>query len=71
MVTSPTFTIMNSYTGKINHNEVSIYHVDLYRIKNVTELDQIGFDECIHSKNDIKIKPETDYQRLIIQFGLN
>jgi tRNA threonylcarbamoyladenosine biosynthesis protein TsaE len=55
MVTSPTFTIMNSYTGKINHNEVSIYHVDLYRIKNVTELDQIGFDECIHSKNDIKL----------------
>jgi tRNA threonylcarbamoyladenosine biosynthesis protein TsaE len=53
MVTSPTFTIMNSYTGRLNRRELSIYHVDLYRIKNASELDEIGFDECIHSKNDI------------------
>src|SRR5690606_18229308 len=43
MVTSPTFTIMNCYNGKINRSEVSIYHVDLYRIKNASELDEIGF----------------------------
>ncbi|MCO5251340.1 MAG: tRNA (adenosine(37)-N6)-threonylcarbamoyltransferase complex ATPase subunit type 1 TsaE [Candidatus Kapabacteria bacterium] len=44
---------MNSYTGRLNRRELSIYHVDLYRIKNASELDEIGFDECIHSKNDI------------------
>lgn len=55
LVTSPTFTIMNCYQGKINNQEVSIYHVDLYRINKVSELDEIGFDECIHSKNDIKL----------------
>jgi len=55
IVTSPTFTIMNCYTGTLNESEVSIYHIDLYRIKKVEELDEIGFDECIHSPDDIKL----------------
>lgn len=54
IVTSPTFTIMNCYNGEVDNKDVSIYHVDLYRIKKAEELDEIGFDECIHSKNDIK-----------------
>ncbi len=55
IVTSPTFTIMNCYTCTLNESEVSIYHIDLYRIKKVEELDEIGFDECIHSPDDIKL----------------
>ena len=37
-VTSPTFTIMNIYQGK-----VPIYHFDLYRIGSDEEAEQLGF----------------------------
>ena len=36
---SPTFGIINSYKIKDKH----IYHYDLYRINNSSELDEIGF----------------------------
>ena len=41
-VVSPTFTILNTYSAK-----VPIYHFDLYRIKDISELDQIGFYEYV------------------------
>ena len=41
-VTSPTFTIENTYEGKIK-----IFHFDLYRIENVEELCMIGAEEDI------------------------
>lgn len=39
-VTSPTFTLMNHYTGRFD-----LYHFDLYRIAAADELEDIGFDE--------------------------
>jgi len=45
-ITSPTFSIVNQYlipNGLINH-------FDLYRIKSLTELDVIGFEEYLESK---------------------
>jgi tRNA threonylcarbamoyladenosine biosynthesis protein TsaE len=42
LVTSPTFAIVNEY---FTHDKLSIYHFDFYRIKTVTELLDIGFDE--------------------------
>jgi len=45
-VTSPTFAIVNEYNTK--NNEV-IYHFDLYRIENLAELLDIGFEEYINS----------------------
>lgn len=44
IITSPTFNIVNSYKG----NKV-LHHFDLYRIKYIDELDEIGFDEYIFS----------------------
>ena len=38
-VSSPTFTIMNVYEG-----EVPIYHFDLYRLSDVEELYDLGFE---------------------------
>ena len=55
LVTSPTFTIMNQYSGHKSHKEVRIFHVDLYRIKKIEELDEIGFEECIFARNAIKL----------------
>jgi len=55
IVNSPTFTIINQYTGELDDEEVTIYHLDLYRIANTKELKEIGFDECIHSTDNIKL----------------
>lgn len=55
IVSSPTFTILNEYTGQINGEEISIYHIDLYRIKEQKELEEIGFNDFIHSDSGIKL----------------
>jgi len=55
IVTSPTFTIMNHYGSEKSEKPVSIYHIDLYRLKNDKEIEDIGLDECLISKDCIKI----------------
>ncbi|MDU3803364.1 tRNA (adenosine(37)-N6)-threonylcarbamoyltransferase complex ATPase subunit type 1 TsaE [Paraclostridium bifermentans] len=42
-ITSPTFTIVNEYEGKM-----PLYHFDVYRIGNSDEMYDIGFDEYIN-----------------------
>lgn len=56
IVSSPTFTIMNQYFGTDGDGEeITIYHVDLYRIDSAKELEEIGFDDCMFSENAIKL----------------
>ena len=56
IVSSPTFTIMNQYFGETPTGEdISIFHIDLYRIKGNNELEQIGFDDCVHTRDAIKL----------------
>lgn len=43
-ITSPTFTFVNEYEGRI-----PFYHIDLYRLKDPSELEGIGFEEYIDS----------------------
>jgi tRNA threonylcarbamoyladenosine biosynthesis protein TsaE len=40
-ITSPTFTLIHEFRGP----DVSLYHVDLYRIETPRELDTLGLDE--------------------------
>jgi tRNA threonylcarbamoyladenosine biosynthesis protein TsaE len=42
-VTSPTFTLIHEYRGA----EVTLYHVDLYRIDTQRELETLGVDELL------------------------
>lgn len=44
-ITSPTFTIVNQYEGRI-----PLYHFDVYRIGCSDEMYDIGFDEYIDSE---------------------
>lgn len=39
-ITSPTFSLINEYRGNL-----PVYHFDVYRLENVDELDDLGFDE--------------------------
>lgn len=45
-VSSPTFSIVNEYRSE---GGPPIYHFDLYRLKNVEELFDIGFEEYLDS----------------------
>lgn len=44
-VTSPTFTLINEYEGKI-----PLYHFDVYRLGDVEELYDLGYEEYFYSK---------------------
>ncbi len=46
-ITSPTYTLVNEYPARIR-----LYHVDLYRIADASELEEIGFSE-IFSDNSV------------------
>ena len=43
-ITSPTFTILNEYHG----GRLSLYHFDLYRLKEPDELYGIGYEEYFY-----------------------
>ena len=47
-VSSPTFSIINEY--RTNQNKV-VYHMDIYRLKNITEIEDIGLFEYLESGN--------------------
>lgn len=47
-ITSPTFSIINEYTTS---SEVMIYHFDFYRIKNLQEAFDLGYEDYFFSGN--------------------
>ena len=42
-ITSPTFTIVNEYSGRL-----PLYHFDVYRIGDVEEMEEIGYNEMVY-----------------------
>jgi len=48
-VSSPSFVILNRYEGKDQSNrELLIYHLDLYRVKSLDEIYDLGFEEFFY-----------------------
>lgn len=47
-VLSPTFSLVNEYKLK---KKSLVYHFDLFRVKSLNELIEIGFDEYVYSKH--------------------
>ena len=43
-VNSPTFTILQSYEG----GRLPFYHFDVYRIGDVEEMEEIGYEDCFY-----------------------
>ncbi|AGL01770.1 tRNA (adenosine(37)-N6)-threonylcarbamoyltransferase complex ATPase subunit type 1 TsaE [Desulfoscipio gibsoniae] len=42
-ITSPTFTLINEYDG-----ELPLYHLDVYRLANPEELEDLGYEEYFY-----------------------
>ena len=45
-VNSPTFTILQEY----NDGNMPFYHFDVYRIGDVSEMDEIGYEDCFYGE---------------------
>jgi len=52
-ISSPSFSIINQYETFCNNAIRTIFHIDLYRIKNQKELIDIGFQELIYNSDAI------------------
>ena len=46
VITSPTFAIINEYSGK----DDTIYHFDFYRIKKLEEVYDMGYEDYFYSR---------------------
>jgi tRNA threonylcarbamoyladenosine biosynthesis protein TsaE len=47
-VTSPTYTLMNAYPGRC-----PLFHVDLYRLDNFSEIEDIGFYDMLEGGDEV------------------
>jgi len=59
-VTSPTFNIIHEYNGRI-----PMYHMDVYRLNSVGEMEDLGYDEYFYGKGVVVIEWAEKIQQII------
>ena len=70
-ITSPSFTLINEYPGRCH-----LFHVDLYRIEDPVDLEEIGLYEILDSKGVVaiewadRIQENLFNEHVSIQFGI-
>ncbi len=60
-VTSPTFTLVHEYRGP----DVSVYHIDLYRVDTQRELETLGLDDLRDEKSVLLIEWGEKFPRIL------
>lgn len=50
VITSPTFTIMKEYYGRLK-----LYHFDMYRLESEDEVYELGFEEYLADKDGVAV----------------
>jgi len=60
-VTSPTFTLIHEYRGP----DVTLYHIDLYRIDTPRELETLALDDLRDPKNILLIEWGEKFPNLV------
>ena len=50
-VNSPTFVIVNQYVGRLD-----IYHIDAYRLNDISEFEMLGFDDFCYPQSVVLIE---------------
>lgn len=58
-VTSPTFTLVHEYRGP----EVTVYHIDLYRIETEKELATLAVDDLIDDRSVVVVEWGEKFER--------
>lgn len=48
-VGSPTFSIINEYNGNLDGKPVTVYHMDLYRLRDEEEAARAGVEDALYS----------------------
>ena len=65
-VTSPTFTIIKEYNGRVN-----LYHMDAYRLDSEDDMYDLGYDEYINSDGVCIIEWASKIKGLIPKSAIN
>ena len=65
-VTSPTFTLVHEYRGP----KATLYHIDLYRIDTLRELETLAFDDLRSDKSVLLIEWGEKFPRLLQEWDL-
>ncbi len=60
-VTSPTFTLIHEYRGP----EVTLFHIDLYRIDTQRELDTLALDDLMSAQSILLIEWGEKFERFV------
>ncbi len=59
-VTSPTYTIINEYEGRI-----PLYHFDVYRLESVEEMYELGYEEYFYGDGSIVVEWADNVKEII------
>jgi tRNA threonylcarbamoyladenosine biosynthesis protein TsaE len=51
IITSPSFALVNSYNGRCQ-----LYHMDLYRLENISDILAIGLEEYFHDESVVVVE---------------
>lgn len=60
LVTSPTFTILNTFIGK----KLELYHFDMYRIDNESDIFELGLDDYLYYDNGVCVIEWNKFENL-------
>ena len=64
-VTSPTFTLLNEYPGRIR-----LYHLDVYRLSGPRDIEEIGYEDYFYGPGVIVIEWAEKVERLVPDYGI-
>ncbi len=65
-ITSPSFTLISEYTGRI-----PLYHMDLYRIDNLEEFELLGAEEMLYGPGVSLIEWAEKIEQLLPEYHIS